>query len=197
MKKLTQKQETFIVNVHKGMTQYDAYLDAYPKSAKWKRKGVDDNAYKLMQTTEIIQRHDELKAMVVERMLDTVEVNMKNVLQELSLLAFSDPAKLFDENGHLIPICELPEEVSRTISEINTSVKMVGRGEDAEPYEITKIKQHDKKGSLDMLVKHLGGYEKDNVLEVNGAVQYIIKKSAKRERPISLNKELPHEPTAK
>lgn len=169
--KLTQAQETFIINVHKGMSQYDAYLDAYPSARKWKRSTVDSRASELMNNGKIIVRYDELKDKVVERMLDTVEVNLKNVLQELSLLAFSDPAALFDKNGQLIPISQLPEEVSRTISEVNTSVKMVGRGEDAEPYEITKIKQHDKKGSLDMMLKHLGGYAADNKLTVDGEVR--------------------------
>ena len=148
------------------MSQREAYLDAYPSSRKWKIATVDSRASELMVNGKVVGRYAELKAIVVDRMLDTVEVNLKNVLEELSLLAFSDPAKLYNSHGQLIPIQDLPEEVSRTIAEVTTSVRMIGKGEDAEPYEITKVKQHDKRGSLDMMMKHIGGYEKNNKIDV-------------------------------
>lgn len=56
---LTAKQEKFIQNVVKGMSQYDAYKDAYSA------KGMSDNAiYReaslLMKNPKIAQRHKEL-----------------------------------------------------------------------------------------------------------------------------------------
>ena len=166
--KLTAKREIFIVNVFQGMSQAQAYREAYPKSKKWKSNAVESNASTLMKNTKVLQRYEELRAMKVEKAVVTADM----VIAELALLAFSDPAKLFNSHGHLIPIQDLPEEVSRTISEVTTTIKSVGKGDDAEPYEVTKIKQHDKKGSLDLLGRHFGIYELDNKLKVEHEVRF-------------------------
>ena len=44
-----------------GKTQYQAYLDAYPRANKWARNSVDSLASQLMQNTKIVQRLQELR----------------------------------------------------------------------------------------------------------------------------------------
>ena len=150
---LNPKQKRFCEEYIVDLNAAQAYI-----RAGYTKNGAKASASRLLADVNVSTYVAELKDKATKKAGITIE----RVLEELALLAFSDPAKLFNSHGQLIPVNELPEEVSRTISEVTTTVRMMGRGEDAEPYETTKIKQHDKKGSLDMCLKHLGGYDKDN-----------------------------------
>lgn len=61
---LTAKQERFCQNlVIKGLTQRQAYLDAYPKSKEWKPETVDEAACRLVNgNCKVLTRIEELKA---------------------------------------------------------------------------------------------------------------------------------------
>ena len=59
---LTPKEEKFCQNVEvKRMSQYEAYLDAYPVSKKWKRATVDVKASQLANLDKIMIRRKELR----------------------------------------------------------------------------------------------------------------------------------------
>lgn len=58
--KLTPKQEKFVDGILCGKTQYEAYINAYPRAKNWKRNSVDSLASQLMQNTKIVQRLKEL-----------------------------------------------------------------------------------------------------------------------------------------
>lgn len=55
------KQETFAQNLAKGMSQRQAYLAAFPSAKNWKPETVDNKAYKLANSDEILARCNELK----------------------------------------------------------------------------------------------------------------------------------------
>lgn len=55
------RQEKFVQNLIQGMSQRQAYLDAFPSSKKWKPETVDNKAYILAKTDEILARLEELK----------------------------------------------------------------------------------------------------------------------------------------
>ncbi len=58
---LTSKQEKFVQNLIKGMSQREAYRDAYPSSKKWLDTSVDCEASKLFADTKVSQRYKELQ----------------------------------------------------------------------------------------------------------------------------------------
>lgn len=58
---LTAKQEKYVQNLIKGMSQREAYKDAYPTSQKWKESAIDCEASKLFANTKILQRYNELQ----------------------------------------------------------------------------------------------------------------------------------------
>lgn len=58
---LTAKQEKFVQNIIKGMSQREAYRIAYPKSKTWKDESVDCEACKLFANTKVSQRYKELQ----------------------------------------------------------------------------------------------------------------------------------------
>lgn len=57
---LTPKQERFVQNMVKGMSQRRSYLDAFPRSKKWKPETVDNKASKLFNSDEILARYNEI-----------------------------------------------------------------------------------------------------------------------------------------
>ena len=60
MDKLTPKQEMFVQGIFSGLSQRQAYREAFPNSKKWKDSAVDSNASILLQNTKVLQRYREL-----------------------------------------------------------------------------------------------------------------------------------------
>ena len=60
MNKLTPKQELFVQGIISGLSQRQAYRQAFPNSKKWKDSAVDSNASVLLQNTKVLQRYREL-----------------------------------------------------------------------------------------------------------------------------------------
>ena len=58
--RLSSQQEKFVEGILEGKTQYQAYIDAYPRAKNWQRNSVDCNASQLMEDTKIKQRLLEL-----------------------------------------------------------------------------------------------------------------------------------------
>jgi phage terminase small subunit len=88
---------------------------------------------------------------------ERLEITTDRVLQEIAKLSFSDIRQLFDENGNLRPIHDLPDNAAAAISGIEIVTKIipgVGDGPASVEY-VHKIKTWDKKGSLELLGKHL------------------------------------------
>ena len=46
---------------YNGKTQYQAYIDAYPKAKNWQRSTVDERASVLIHNNKIVTRLKELR----------------------------------------------------------------------------------------------------------------------------------------
>lgn len=68
---LTQKQETFALNLFKGMYQRDAYIDAY--KATYSMETVDANASRLAHNVKVLARLQELQEAIVDTTVMTVQ----------------------------------------------------------------------------------------------------------------------------
>lgn len=80
------------------------------------------------------------------------EISQDRVLKELARLAFLDIRKAFNANGELKPIHELDDETAAAISGIEVSELTSGENVIG---SLKKIKLSDKKGSLELLGRHL------------------------------------------
>jgi phage terminase small subunit len=86
------------------------------------------------------------------------EITAERVLEEIARLAFVNAKELFDAEGNLKPIHELPDEVTRSISGIDIGEVKIFRDEDGKPEElhrVKKVKFWDKRGSLELLARNL------------------------------------------
>jgi len=89
---------------------------------------------------------------------DRLEITADKVLQEIARLGFFDVRKLFTDQGDLV----LPKDMDDQTAAAIQSIEVVTRAGTNRVERIHKIKLVDKRASLEMLVRHLGLYKKDN-----------------------------------
>jgi dihydropteroate synthase len=77
------KHENFVQNIFSGMSQRAAYRAAFPSSAKWKDKTVDNRAYELYNSGEILGRLKELQELSTSAAVLTV-TERKEMLSEIA-----------------------------------------------------------------------------------------------------------------
>ena len=59
--KLKPQEEKYLSGLMQGMSQYEAYLFAYPEKSHWKRKVIDNKASELLKRGELQVRLAELQ----------------------------------------------------------------------------------------------------------------------------------------
>ncbi len=100
---------------------------------------------------------DAVQAAMDERSKRT-EIEVDDVLREIAKLAFSDIRDLFTDEGYLRNIKDLPDSIAAAVSAVEV-VTRPGAEVDAdgnrEVENVHKIRLWDKRGSLEMLGKHL------------------------------------------
>lgn len=81
------------------------------------------------------------------------EINADRVLLELSRLAFLDVRKAFNKDGSLKAIHELDDDTAAAVAGMD--ITEFGSG-DEQSGVVKKIKLSDKKGALELVMRHLG-----------------------------------------
>ena len=156
--KLTVKQERFIQGLFTGMSQREAYKQAF-NTEKMLDKTIDEAACKLAKTSKISTRLSELMNELKERNMVTAE----NVLAELAKIGFADIKQYLrygtekvqvDVDGEGNPVYDYKQTVeAKPSDEVDgTLVSEVSIGKDG----TFKFKLHDKMAALDKMGKHLG-----------------------------------------
>jgi phage terminase small subunit len=151
-KKLTPKQQAFCDLYLTGLNAQDAYIKCYKTNNKNTAKS---KAHHLLNK-EYVKKYIKARQQEVAR---KTEVTIEKVVNELAKIGFSNIKDLYTEDGRLLQPHELDRDVASVIQEITIREEIRG---DEKVAEIIKYKLGDKKGSLDLLMKHLGGYDKDN-----------------------------------
>ncbi|MDO6385591.1 terminase small subunit [Uliginosibacterium sp. 31-12] len=163
---LTPKQENFAQILFSGqVSKSDAYRAAFP-GTKMTPKQINEEACKLAANPKIVQRLDELRKPAIEE----AQIDLTRTLKEVGRLALFDPRRLLNEDGTPKPIHELDDDTAAAISGVK--VRRI-RGEDGETADIIEYKIADKNAALDKLMKHLGGYEKDNRQKVDAVAAML------------------------
>lgn len=82
MSSLTPKQEKFVYSLIKGLSQRQAYIEAYPNAKKWKEDHVDSQASKTLKIPKVLQRYQELQQKAEDEAIMT-SVERKKWLTEI------------------------------------------------------------------------------------------------------------------
>ena len=80
------------------------------------------------------------------------EITADRILQELFRLGCADPRQAFDEEGQLLPIHKMPEDIRRCIASFEVEDITIGANKVG---VLKKVRFWDKGRSLDTLASHL------------------------------------------
>ena len=157
-KGLTIKQERYVQGLFAGLSQREAYKQAYDCS-KWSDNAIDVEASNLYNNPKIVLRVKELTDELKGRNMVTVE----RLLAEYAKIGFADIKDFlefgteraivgYDDDGN--PVFGYKQVVkARPSSEVDGSlINEVS----ISPKGVFSFKLHDKKGALDSMSKHLG-----------------------------------------
>ena len=115
------KQEKFITNILNGMSQRQAYKDAY--DAKYSDEAIDVKACALFNLDKVQVRYRELKDKLLEKDIMTVVERMK-LLSDIANGKEKDTV-YYNINGQNIPI-EKSADLGTKIKAVDTLNKMTG-----------------------------------------------------------------------
>lgn len=115
------KQEKFITNILNGMSQRQAYKDAY--GATYREDVIDRNASKLFNTNEVQMRYRELRDKSLEKDILTATERMKFLSDVVS--GKEKDTVYYNVNGQNTPI-EKSADLGTKIKAVDTLNKMTG-----------------------------------------------------------------------
>lgn len=150
---LTPQQDKFVTEYMRNFDGYKAAILA--KYSPWYAKTT---SHSLLRNPKIRAEINRRKIQDRDRYADLDD----KILRSWERLAFYDPKGIFNDDGSLKPISEIDDDVMFAIEGIDTEVKLVGRGQDAEEVKVTKVRTSRKLDSLRDLAKHRGLFEADN-----------------------------------
>jgi len=145
-KKLEPKQKQFCEEYLIDLNATQAAI-----RAGYSEKTAKQIGSKLLTKVDIQKKIQELQK---ERSM-RVEISADKVLSEIGKLSFSDIRKLFDENGQLLPIHQLSDDIAAAVSSVEVVTSAIPGTKPVEVEYVSKIKLWDKKGSLELAGKHL------------------------------------------
>ncbi len=135
---MTPKQELFVKGFLIDLNATQAAI-----RAGYSKKRADAIGYDLLRNTEV---QTAIQAAMNKRSAK-IEITADRVLEEIANMAFVNIQDLYDENGILKPINELPRHVAAGIQSVKVNL--------TEACAVQEVKLWDKKGALELLGKHL------------------------------------------
>lgn len=127
---LTSKQEKYVNNLVKGMSQRIAYRNAYPSSKKWKDETVDSKASTLLKNEKVKERYKKLIDKVnnkleertimnaLERMKWLTDVINGDILEDVPLMTKTTKDK--------VDTIKCPTKIDTRLKALDTLNKMSG-----------------------------------------------------------------------
>lgn len=134
-------------------------------------------AYEVLARPNVAKAIEEARARVRAIAEEEAGFTLADVVKKIAEIAFFDPRKLYNATGGLLPPHEWPDDVTAAIAGVK-SEELWSQGAEATPIgDVRNVKWIERTKALEMLMKHLGGYETDNKQKGEagaGAIQELI-----------------------
>tara|TARA_R110001606_G_scaffold398055_1_gene576184 strand:- start:876 stop:1397 length:522 start_codon:yes stop_codon:yes gene_type:complete len=151
---LTPKQEKFCQEYVKTGNKSEAYRLSY-STKNQSKKSINENASRLSKEIKVLSRITQLQKELAERN----KMDIDECVQKLSAMARFDLLDLYNEDGTLKNLSDIPVESRMAIESLDVDEIRV---EGAVIGHTKKVKLSSRRSNIIELMKHLGGYEKDN-----------------------------------
>ena len=163
MPKLTNKRKRFCEEYMIDLNGTQAAI-----RAGYSKKTAVEQASRLLSFVNVRDHIVKLREAQKER----TDITADRVLKELALIGFLDIREAFDEDGNLLSIKEMPEDVARAIGGLEiTQIK----SKELEFESLKKIKLIDKKGALELIGRHLAMFNDKLELDITSKWKEVIK----------------------
>lgn len=118
-------------------------------AAKCSPRSASATASKWLKLAKVQRRLGELgsESLVHHR------ITNERILAEYELIAFADPQAMYDKDGNLLSVPDMPEHMRKIIAGFDVEDRVDMSGGEPELYTVKKVKMADKKGALDSLAK--------------------------------------------
>jgi phage terminase small subunit len=124
------------------------------KQAGYSERTAGQQGSRLLKDVKVASEIARRSKKVAQKYELTTELVVKTIVQELSF----DPARLYGQDGQLLPITELPEDVRQAL----TSVEFEQHGRADAPIFVRKVKWAQRHHAREQAMKHLGMFLEDN-----------------------------------
>ena len=141
---LTPKQQRFVEEYLVDLNATQAYIRAGYMA---RGNAAEVNAARLLRNAQVTAAIAAQRA----KLSEAAQVETVQVVKELARIALSDVRKVFNEDGSVMHPREFDDATAAAVASI-----------EFDPEGGFKIKLWDKNSAADKLMKHLGGYERDN-----------------------------------
>lgn len=178
---LTQKRENFCQKYIETGHGRESYKFAF-STKNMALASVDKEVQKLLKDPLVSRRLAQLRKLVTK---DTL-ISTKSLLNELAIIAMFDPRKLYDEDGNLIPIPDLPDDVAKAIAGIDVVDSPDGEGGFR---RVQKYKIYNKITAWDNIQKYLKLFEDAGKDRGDIKIDISVRKPATEEIPPEFLKE--------
>jgi len=132
-------------------------------AAGYAPKSAAVQASRLLTTDKVRKSVNSHREKVIAKVQQDTGITIERTLREIARIGYFDARRMFDEQGNPKSIQQLDDETAAVIAGLDVVEEWQGQGPDRRLVgHVKKWKLADKKGALDMLMKHLGGYEVDN-----------------------------------
>jgi phage terminase small subunit len=157
--RLDPKEEIFCREFAASLDMAAAYITAYyptqPGYSKQLALAAATRKLEDPRITKAIKKH-------IAARHDRIGLTGDKVLAEIGLIGFSNIKSLFDENGALKNISDLPDEIARTIQEYKVT-----------PGGAASIKMYSKQPALEKLGNYLGLFDNNNIKDIKEIARQI------------------------
>lgn len=127
---------------------------------------------RLFKKANIQQRIKELQ----EEAAMVARITQAAVLRNIYDIAAADPSEIFNEDGSVKHVQEMPEGIRKSISSIEIDEIYAGRGTDSEKIGVTKkVKFWSKDKNNEMLGKHLKMFTDKQEVEITNLNELLDK----------------------
>lgn len=127
---LTSKQEKYVNNLVKGMSQRIAYRNAYPSSKKWKDETVDSKASTLLKNEKVKERYkkliDKVNNKLEERTIMNALERMKWLTDVINGDILEDVPLMTKATKNKVDTIKCPTKIDTRLKALDTLNKMSG-----------------------------------------------------------------------
>lgn len=143
-------------------------------AAGYSAASADSTASRLLRSAKVKAEVEQHRADAIAKVQAETGITLERTLREIARIGYFDPRKMFNKDGEPLPITELDDDTAAAVAGLDVLEEFEGHGEDRKLVgHVKKWKIAEKKGALDMLMRHLGGYAEDNHQNANALADLL------------------------